>query len=586
MGEYRDLEAIAAYTAMVNSDGLEFFRPMPRRFSPQEEAVESPAQKKLLRGGNRSGKSTIAAAMVAAFARDVPIKTEDGREIHIRRPDQRGRPMVIWIVGYDWDHVGKTLHRLLFQKNEALRIITDEDTGALREYRPWDPADIAREKAANDAGRTETQACPPLIPEHELVDDSWVFKVKGSNVFSQVTLRNGTVIFAHSSKEAKAGDAVDLIWVDEKVEYEENVAEWLARLADRRGLFLWSTWPASTNKALRDLMELAKEEDAAVKAGKKKKRSVAEWRFRMSDNPHIPEESKEDLRAQWRKMGLQHLLARDEGEFVDEGARVYPRFDPRVCSAIIDGEKEDEVSRILRKNNLVPPATWARHMILDPGSVHPFLLFVARTPTELGDYHVPYFELALPGADANVLMQAAVPLFAGFHFQQFIIDSHAGKQTPMGFGKRVMDNYSRYMRKYGIASAKTGHGWFFGNDNFPYRKGVLESWMHVGANGLPKLRIVLEMCPNLVSQLERVKMNVIQDLVDEKKKARGEYDGVDCMEYYAASDPAYEPPVFVQRAVLQNPVEEMKRLLRKHLYKGDGPRKSQQSVIGACGDQK
>lgn len=575
-----ELQMIAAFSALKR-DGLSMFRPNPPRFSTQEECIRSRCRTKLLRGGNRSGKTTVAAAMFASFARDVPLELEDGTKVHVRQPHQRGRPMVMWVVGYDWDHIGKTIHRLLFQKNEALRVIKDEETGELRAFEPWNPSDVARQERAELEGRSETEASPPLIPEHEIEDDGWVWKIAGANIFAQVTLKNGTIIFGHSSKEAKAGDAVDMIWVDEKVEVEDNVGEWIMRLADRRGIFQWSCWPASTNTAFRRLSNQALTEKTA-----KGKVTVREWIWSFEDNPHIPEESKEQIRVQIQAMGPGAVKARIYGLWADDGVKTYPMFNAAVHCAIVDGEREDEISKILRSRNFEPPKEWARFMILDPGSAHPFILFVAKPPPALGDYLIPYAELPIAGADADTLMEAAVPYFAsGYHFQSFIIDSHAGKQTAMGFGKTVMANYSRAMNKHGIVSAKTGTGFLYGVDNFQVRKGILEAMMHVNPAGFPKLRIVIEKCPTLVFQIQDAKMHVVQDLVDEKKKGKGATDGLDCLEYAAAAELRWEPPVTVARKLVNNPADEMKRLLREHLYKGDGPRKSQRSVIGACGDR-
>lgn len=564
-----DLQWIAQWAA-EESDAIKLFRPMPPEFMSQEDVLRAECLHKLIRGGNRSGKSTIAAVMFAAAARDMPITTWSGEEIHVRRPWQRGKPLLMWVVGYDWDHIGDTIYRLLCEPNHSLKMIRDLETGVLRAFKPWDPSDAARED--------ETEPCPPLIPGHEI--ERIVWKNAGAHIFDQIRLRNGTVIHGHSSKEAKAGDPVDIIWVDEKVEYEINVAEWQARLGDKRGQFWWSTWPTSTNTALRSMSRKAKSDDVEIREGKRKRRTVQEWVFKMYKNPYMPAESKQDLLENWQALGAGHVQARNEGEFVDEGDRAYPMFNEDTCAAIVHGDLEDVISRILRKRNGEPPSDWARFMMLDPGTTRPALLFGAIPPPALGDWRVIYQEIIAPGHDAFRLMKLAEPFFQNYSFQTFVIDMQAGRKTGEGHRISNAENYSNAMRKYGIRSEKTGFGFVPGSPDINARRGIIQSWMHVGASGLAKLRIVKERCKILVHELSTVKTKVTQ--AGAEKIDGREHDATDTLEYFGSIDPQWEPPVHVERQVLKNPAEVLREYLET-LRPSERP-KSSGSVFGACGN--
>lgn len=575
----KDIRLMAKY-ASLKMDGLALFRPMPMRYSQQEACVRSRCRKKLIRGGNRAGKSVIAAAIFASIARDKPIlvEKEDGtvEEVHCRLPHQRGKPLVMWAVGYDWEHVGKTIHRLLFEASTSMKVIKDKKTGAIRGYRPWDPEDIAREKDA--------ESFPPLIPEHEIEEIVW--KKQGTRIFELVRLTNGTLIYGHSSSEAKAGDPVDCIWVDEKVEHENFVAEWQARLIDKRGIFLWSTWPTSTNTALRSLSNKAASDIEEIRRGKRdaNRATVVEFKFRMQDNPYLPEDEKQDQIENWRALGDVHLRARNDGEFVDEGVRVYPRFNIEVCSAIVDGEREDELSRILRKRNGEPPGDWPRDMILDPGSGRPFLLFCAVPPPHIyGNYKVVYGEIAGVNLDAYKLFAQAEPFFKEYSFRRFVIDNQAGQQKGMGYTVKVAENYSIALQSKQMKSFYTGFGFVAGSPDFAARSGIVERWLQINTQGHAELRIVADRCPVLIYQMTTNRKNVVKEVVEEKAWGGAPHDGRDCLEYWASTDPKWEPPVKVERKVLQNPVHQVKDFIRMMSGEDPGPRETR-SRIGACGD--
>ena len=90
----------------------------------------------LLAGGNRSGKSVCASVAMASILLNKPVTFRDGSKHYMRPKRWRSEPMKIWLVGMNWDHIGKTFHRLLF-KPGLFRVIRDQQTG---KWRSWDPS--------------------------------------------------------------------------------------------------------------------------------------------------------------------------------------------------------------------------------------------------------------------------------------------------------------------------------------------------------------------------------------------------------------------------------------------------------------
>ncbi len=106
----RQFQAAAELTRRQN-DGLALFRSLPH----QDEFFRSDATEILVRGGNRSGKSTVTAVRTAAIARDMAVTLSDGSVVQQRLSHQKGRPLLIWVIGIQANHIGATLHRLLFK---------------------------------------------------------------------------------------------------------------------------------------------------------------------------------------------------------------------------------------------------------------------------------------------------------------------------------------------------------------------------------------------------------------------------------------------------------------------------------------
>lgn len=305
-------------------DPVRLFRPLPA----QLPLLKSRASEVILRGGNRSGKSVTGAAIVASAARRLPLHGLDGKPLPNSCPTNR--PLTIWVIGKGESHIGQTLYRLLFEPGQ-IPIFRDR-RGQVR---------AARNYAERKAGEEQGLKCGPFIPlidlagnpGDEIASISW--KDKGEHHFSSCVLKNGTTIHAFTSTgDVKMGDPVDLIWIDEDIAYPKYVAEWQARLSDRKGRLIWTAWPWASNWALVEMSRRAAEQRLRSDP------DVFEVVLRFSDNPLIDEDEKRKRRAAWSYSGSAELRSRDEGDFVTDLLLMYPNFSRRLHGL---GQDRDEL---------------------------------------------------------------------------------------------------------------------------------------------------------------------------------------------------------------------------------------------------
>ncbi len=530
-----EANALLEYSNRRNM-AISMFRPMEH----QEEFFRNWAREYLFRGGVRSGKSTCCGAKFAAAAMDLPITLNDGTELEMRQPWQKGKCLRMWVIGFDARHIGETIHRLLFQEG-LFKVIRDKNTGLYRTYREWDPADKARED--------EARKSPPLIPSRYIVPKSFDWENRKNREFKKVAIQNPVTkeviaeIYAYSSKaDPKAGDPVDFIWIDEAIEYESHYSEWVSRLIDTRGNLIWSSWPNVNNSALQVLSKKAKSQ------ANEENPLTREIVVSMSSNKTMSKEKVDEA------LGLFNTdadrQARDLGLYVTDQLRMYPVFHADTHSAIkpfeLDGtvQHPDKISELLAQSGGTPPSNWTRELILDPGTSHPAVLLVAIPPPNVAEGFVVYDEIYPGRADAEQLADYIRQKTGGQSFYRFIIDAQAGRQQQMGYSHRVKDNYSRAFQKRNIVSTLSGFGFIDGSSNVGARIGILQEWMHIRPNGQPMLRIVKENCPKLVEQLTEYKKHMVnRDVKDDRPAPGQQIDLAQALEYFAASKPRYVRPV-------------------------------------------
>lgn len=508
-------------------EALALYRPLPA----QEPFFRSLASERIVRGGNRSGKTMSAAVEVASAATGIPVTAADGGAIPFKYPADR--PLTIWVFGWDQMHIGKTVYRMLFRPN-AFSVIRDTQTGLWRPFQPWDPLDKAREKQAKPA--------PPLIPKRFIDPNGWAWENKGQRVFLVCRLKSrwegidhGTEIYAFSSKGAvPAGDPCDLIWIDENIVYPEYIPELQARLSDRKGRLIWSSLPYMTNSALMEMSERAAEQ-----AGREKP-DVEEFRLRYADNPFIDADEKRKRIEGWSEA---ERRMRDDGDFVTDTITMYPEYSRHThdCPAQY-GHQDDAIDKAVRDNGGRVPDGWCCFLGLDPGHARPAVVFAAVPPPELGHAVVIFDELCPQRVGAEELAELVKAKATGRAFEAFVCDPYAGRQTPMGAVSRIHEQYGESFKKAGLKCRQTGHGFQLGSTNVPASLGIVRAALESAKGQRPILRVMKDRCPNLVRQIEsyrkKVSLNVVQD--DPAPNQRD--DLVDALRYLVAFGPEYHKP--------------------------------------------
>lgn len=532
----RDDHLLAAQElAARQNDGLEMFRAISPEIAPgypdQVGFFKCDATEILARGGNRSSKTTSCAVRCAAVARDKDIVMWNGERVPGRLPHQKGRPLTIWLIGLQLNHIGHTMHRVLFRPG-LYKIILDKETYKWRAFRPWDEED---QKRAH-----ECKPSFPLIPPSEI--EEWSWEKKAENQFNLCKLKNGTEIYAYASTaDVKQGDPVDYIWIDERIAIVEHYPEWLMRLPDRKGRIVWSSLSRRENTAMMDLTERAERQKEEFELGLRDKVEVVEYKFTFSGNPFIDDEEKEKKREQ---LGEAELKNRDEGEYLTDNILIYPFFDKRLHAALPpDKEMDDAIAKAIRANGGRAPREWTHELILDPGTAKPAVLMCAVPPLGVSGgepAYVVYDELYIPRLPAERLAKMVRERTQpGVQYYRFIIDGQAARQKPMGFAKTIGENYAEAFEKAGVLCHQTGSWFTPGDPDFPSRSMIVTNWLQPRNDGKPSLRVVIENCPNLVWQLSNNYLEFKGDFVGGKPAPRQKDDLRVCLEYWASRHPKY-----------------------------------------------
>jgi len=506
-------------------ESLRLWRPLPL----QELFHRSRASERIIRGGNRAGKTLCAAVEVARAA--------TGTDPHGKYPTDR--PLMIWVIGFNENHLGRVIHLNLF-RHGAYNLIRDLHDGEVRAWNPFDPADLAREK--------ERFPSPPLIPQRLITSESWVNK--GERIFSVIRLHEdgpmaGTEIwgFSSMSQQAPMGNKVDLIWIDEDIKYSRHVAELQARLSDTRGKMIWAAFPYNNNDALVDMSERAAVQREAWEQ-EKKPPNVEEVVLTFRDNPFIPEEEKAKRYEGWDD---DEINARDLGQFGVDNILVYPTFNkgihglPRTAWGEEVIQAKHPIEAVLLNGQL--PLDWCRYMSVDPGHTLCAVLFAAIPPPEFGDFCVIEDELYLKNCDAAKFAEKVAEKVEGRYYEAFIIDDPGSRQTNAATGKTVREQYSDDLRKRRVASRITGHGFIPGSMEIEARCSTVRRWLRVRTDLTTKFRYVVGRCPNLVNEFGKYKKERdSKGNIGDKPASRNFSHAMNALEYLAHYEPKYKKP--------------------------------------------
>lgn len=519
-------QAIRAAVELHNRkiDSLMLFRPLPHQEDALRRLTLDSVVEALIGGGNRSGKSTFIAAVMSSLLRDKPITLSNGDQIHVRPERWRGKELLVWGVGYDWNHIGETMYQLLFRPGQ-FDIIRDDKTNEWRAYNPITDRDRSHLK----------RGAPPFLPHSSIDPKSWSFENKKAKQLRSIQMKddNSRLVFYPSTAEVAQGQPVHWIWLDEDIENTDHYSEWLMRISQYSGKITWTSWPTNVPSALMAAIQergIEQQEDEAPR--------TLYFQFKGSSNPHVQTKHRDYALS---TMTDEEREARDSGVMNRESWLMYPRFSRRIHSVIQgDADTDDKLASAVRNANGIPEG-FTRYLILDPGTSNPAVLFAAVPPPSYGDFVVPYDEIYIPRLDADQLAQKVLEKTKGQFFQAFIVDGHAYRQTPMGLNFSIGDNYSRAFAAKGLRCVESGSAFTPGSDVPEVRIGQLQSWLPIRSTGTPKLRIFG--CPALVKQLESYMKAAGPDRQPtDKPSKRQKIDVAVCLEYLASRNPRYVPP--------------------------------------------
>ena len=498
-------------------EALRLFRPLDY----QERIFDTDCTELVVVGGNRSAKTLNCAIKFVSEALRIPVMNSEGKTFPLHCPNQ---PLLLWVIGKHENHIGTTIYDTLFKKG-LFRVIRDEHTKDWRTYKPWDNEDVKRKE--------ESHPAEPLIPERFIKATSW--KSKASHVPEEVTLINGNVIRFYSSQaEAKQGDKLDYIWIDEDIEYPEHVAEWQARLSDKQGRLIWSAFPHSTNNALADMV------DRAELQQHRESPDTVVIRLTFSDNPFIAAAEKRKRLEAWSD---EDKRARDRGEFTFDSQLVFPSFSRFVHLSPPHSEESewDEIDRILAGNKR--PPDWTRYMSIDPGFNNCAIVFGAVPPPELASALVIEGELYLKRQNLDNIATAIKPWVDNFIYEEFIIDGRAARQTPLTGGPTYRQQYVEKFESFDIRCRVSGNDFVLGNDNIEARVALVRQALVVNATtGKPYLRMSrAKTQEGLQMEFLRYKYRKERGRVTDKIVSRYDH-AMDALGYMVSRLPKYVQP--------------------------------------------
>jgi hypothetical protein len=496
LGQLKDVQVALTERRL---EALRLYEPMPH----QDEFHRCTASERIVLGGNRGGK-TLAVAVEAARA-------ATGQDPYGKYPKEGGN---LAIIGRNWPHIGLVIYPILL-KAGAFRIIKDEKTGQWRSIRQGDD-------------KSKSKPAPPLIPPRLVKDVSWVLKNAG--YLNKLELTNGWTIWCFSSEgEPPQGYQADLIWIDEDVTNEAFVGESQARLADRKGRFVWSAMPWSRNDALLGLCERA---DRAVEEGQELP-IIKKFTFRFLDNAFIDSEEKRKNIERWSALGADEVRMRAEGEFTTESTLMYPTFNRSVHI----------LPRAELKDGIIPP-DWTRYVAIDPGHAVMATIFAAVPPHER--FMLIYDELYIRNCNALIWGEQFYEKVREQHIHAAIMDMHGGLLRDLGSGRLPHELYSEELKKRKIRFTIGGHGFIPGSDDIPARTAIVRQLLHIQGDGTTRLKILEGSCPNLLRELKRYRKKTTtvngQVFVTDQPQTRGEVHACQSLEYLCAYEPKYHAP--------------------------------------------
>jgi hypothetical protein len=485
--------------AVRRAEALAIYEPLPN----QQAFHASLAPERLLRGSIRAGKTLPASVEIA--------RALTGQDPYGKWPQTDG---VFYMVAPDENHLADVIYPKLF-KAGAFKMIRDLKTKLWRSYRPWDPADVEREK--------EAKRSPPLVPPRFVKDTAWRNKKRG--VPSSVIMKNGWKInFFVEKGEPQRGVDLDGVWFDEEIKGGGWYSEMSGRLLDRKGRFIWSAAPQTGTQQLYELHRRAVDQLDLPPA----LRSIEEFEILLKENPHIDNRQKKLLAEKLTEDEIRILI---DGEYAILSYLVYPMFS-KTHHGIMSFE--------------IPP-TWTHYAIIDPGHQICAVLFMVAPPPDhpLGKHRIAYDELYIKQCSADLFAEAAAPKIAGRNFEEFIIDRKMTRQADVGSGTGIEVQYMAALQKYDLKCNATGHGFSWGSPDVRGRLSSSKSWLEMKKDGRPIFLYFKDVLRFFVWEMERYhnkakKVGSREILTDEPYRTNDHL--MAGLQYAAAHGCEYVPP--------------------------------------------
>lgn len=488
-------------------EGPALYKPLP---GAAESFHKSRAKTRVLDGSNRSGK-TLGAAVDVAYA----VQGCDPNDKYVRK---NGYGLV---VGLDLDHVGQLWQKLT--REGEYKMIRDEHTQLWRAVRP-DANNPTKLDPYDEAYREKWRNAPPLISPKAIVSRGIKWETSGE-IPRTVQFTSGWKLLFRSSKgDAPRGEHYTLFWIDEQIKdemfYTEGVRGCVGINEPPRHTpkIIWSATPQDCNIQLYELRQ-----KADMKAG-----GVEAFFMSILNNPFISDEEKEQFRVTLTEDEEQ---TRFHGIYASTLARIYGIFEAQGkhgCEPFV-----------------VPTNEWTRYVIVDPGSKHCGILFVAVDPEEKHTWI--YDGVDMRGRDARKV-GAEIKQREGPHkFEAFVIDQKMGKQVPPGFGKNVATQFMECFKEINLVPRTLGPlgGFHPGSSDISAREQALLGWMADRGSGpfsgTPRLQVFRGQIPKLEKQIRNAQI----DPDTGKRLAKGmnrDQDLLVCLEYAAGFDPRYVQP--------------------------------------------
>ena len=468
--ERDELRDIVVELASREEESLALYEPMEE----QDRFHRSLAPERIIRGGNRGGK-TLAACVEMARALT-------GQDPYQKYSPTNGRAIV---VGKDLLHCSEVIYRKLFLPG-AFQLIRDPETGKMRAFRPGNQWDDDHAEEAKDA--------PPLIP-HRFYKANWIaWDDKRREVPKSVRFTTGwKLVFFSSLGPPPQGWDADIAHFDEEIVHPKWYGEVQARLMDRRrwnrtlgivqnGKFWWSATPQAGTQQLYDLSQKAEE------CRDEDKPSVVEFFCSLLGNTHITTAAKAEFIKKLEGNEDEYRI-RVLGDFALLGMRVYPEFIPRG----VHGTAAFPI-----------PREWTKYCAIDPGRQVCAVLFCAIAPpnTAWSGRKIIYDELYIKKCSAKLFAQKMFEKIGDTGIYEFLIDHHAGRITETGSGKTIEEQYSEALKAVGISSDRTGHGFTWAADDVEAGIEAVRRGLHV-TDGKAEWVVFWEKVPNMLYEASR-----------------------------------------------------------------------------------